>query len=88
MQDDPAELLRCGPCNAGVTAIDLRSVSSSDSQGVRLGFRADYRVGRSKVLIAFSDRDRIYRTPAMHDWLETTARRNLATELADLLESK
>lgn len=44
----------------------------------------EYRSGRSKVLRRFLDRPAIYATPAMHQWLEQTARRNLAGELAEL----
>jgi predicted metal-dependent HD superfamily phosphohydrolase len=38
---------------------------------------AAYRQGRAKVLRSFIERERIYRTPALHEAWDASARRNL-----------
>ncbi len=45
---------------------------------------ADYRAGRSKVLAGFLQRAWIYRTPALREAWEATARANLLRELNTL----
>lgn len=44
-----------------------------------------YRSGRARVLQGFLARDRLYRTPVLHDAWEAPARFNLGAELAELL---
>ena len=44
-----------------------------------------YRAGRAQVLRSFLDRERIYRTPALHAAWEQAARHNLQRELDTLL---
>ena len=46
----------------------------------------DFRAGRSKVLRGFMQRPRIYTTEHFHDMLESTARKNLARSLAQLVD--
>lgn len=46
---------------------------------------AAYRAGRARVLQGFLERERIYRTPALHDAWEARARHNLERELAALM---
>jgi predicted metal-dependent HD superfamily phosphohydrolase len=47
---------------------------------------ADYRLGRSKVLEGFLQRDRIYFTPEMHQLSEASARQNLRREIERLAQ--
>ena len=46
-----------------------------------------YRSGRARVLQSFLARERIYRTPLLHDAWEAAARLNLRAELAALLSA-
>jgi predicted metal-dependent HD superfamily phosphohydrolase len=66
------------------------AVYAAYSDAVRLEYAwveaLAYRQGRARVLRSFLDRECIYRTPALYDAWEASARRNLKQEL-DTLET-
>jgi predicted metal-dependent HD superfamily phosphohydrolase len=76
-------LLDCDLSILGAAAEDYRRYAQAIRQEYAWVSDQDYRIGRSRVLQAFLDRDRIYHLPE-HEPYEHLARQNLTTELHHL----